>query len=60
MDVDWLSNICLERELGGLGIKNLKVFNLALMGKWVWRMRVEKECLWYKVLGLKMESWMVA
>lgn len=27
------------------GNKNLRAFNLALLGKWVWRYRVEKDVL---------------
>lgn len=29
------------------------IFNMDLIGKWMWRMRVEKEKLWYKVLKYK-------
>lgn len=36
--------MCKEKGLGGLGIKNLGAFNLALLGKWVWRARIEKGC----------------
>lgn len=42
-------NVCRDRELGGLGIKDLKAFNLALLGKWCWRMRVDKWGMWYRV-----------
>lgn len=28
--------ICLFNELGGLGVENLHMFNLALLGKWIW------------------------
>jgi hypothetical protein len=50
-------NDCLKcaekRKRGGLGIKNLKAFNLALLGKWEWRIRNEKNSLWVKVLSSK-------
>lgn len=42
--------MCLERECGGLGIKDLRAFNIALLGKWCWRLRVERNSLWYKCL----------
>lgn len=48
-----LIKICREKEEGGLEIKNLKAFNLALVEKWLWRMRNEKESFWTKVLSSK-------
>ena len=33
--VNW-SIICLEKHKWGLGIKNLSIFNMALLGKWYW------------------------
>lgn len=50
--VAW-SKICREKEEGGLGIKDLKAFNYALLGKWVWRLKIEGHCLWVKVLKEK-------
>ena len=34
----WLSwnNVCKTKEEGGLGIKNVEEFNLALLSKWKW------------------------
>ena len=43
-------SICTPKEDGGLGVKRLDAFNLSLMGKWCWRMMVDKEELWYRVL----------
>lgn len=47
--VKW-DKVCQSREKGGLGIHNLKVFNTALLGRWCWRLKVEREGLWFKVL----------
>lgn len=34
-------------------MKNLALFNLSLLGKWRWRLLVEKEALWCKALKTK-------
>jgi len=36
-----------------LGVRRIGEFNLALLGKWCWRMRVESRSLWYKVLAAR-------
>ncbi|MCI57861.1 putative non-LTR retroelement reverse transcriptase, partial [Trifolium medium] len=41
---------CLREELGGLGVRQLREFNTALLGKWCWRMLTDKTGLWYRVL----------
>lgn len=40
----------LERSMGGLGVRQLKEFNLALLRKWCWRMLVDRGGLWHRVL----------
>jgi len=47
--IDWEA-ICLAKEVGGLGVRRLREFNLALLGKWCWRMVVDREGLWFRVL----------
>ncbi|GKU91817.1 hypothetical protein SLEP1_g5632 [Rubroshorea leprosula] len=42
--------ICKDKEYGGLGVKDLKKFNLALMGKWWGRLAIEQEGLWKRVI----------
>jgi hypothetical protein len=32
-----------------LGVKQTQEINSALLGKWCWRMVVNKTCLWYRV-----------
>jgi len=34
--------VCLPKEKGGLGIKDIDTFNLALLGKWKWNLMQEK------------------
>lgn len=35
---------------GGLGIRNLEIFNLVLLGKWGWKIKIERNGLWYRAL----------
>lgn len=49
--VRW-SKICVSKEHGGLGInRNMEVFNLALLGKWKWRLLHDKESVWYYLMN---------
>jgi hypothetical protein len=50
--VAW-ETICKAIEEGGLDVKNMKLFNEALLGKWVWRIKNERNSLWRKVLVSK-------
>jgi hypothetical protein len=40
----------LPKEFSGLGVRRVGAFNIALLGKWCWRMLIDKEGLWYRVL----------
>lgn len=50
--VNWVSwdKICLGKDLGGLGIPNIKHRNTALLLKWWSRFGVESNALWKRVL----------
>jgi hypothetical protein len=40
--VSW-SKVCTRISEGGLGIRNLMMFNCALLGKWLWRYGIERD-----------------
>jgi len=50
--ISWVSwnSICVSKEKGGLGVRRMREFNLALLEKWCWRMLVDRNDLWYRVL----------
>ncbi|XP_019447298.1 PREDICTED: uncharacterized protein LOC109350521 [Lupinus angustifolius] len=53
--VAWVSwvEVCKPKSLGGLGVKDIQAFNLALLGKWKCRFLVESESLWARVIRSK-------
>ncbi|GKU90507.1 hypothetical protein SLEP1_g4496 [Rubroshorea leprosula] len=53
--IKWVSweRVCRKKECGGLGVKDLRKFNLALMGKWWGRLAKVEEGLWGKVIREK-------
>ncbi|RZB79929.1 UDP-galactose/UDP-glucose transporter 5 [Glycine soja] len=54
--VKWES-ICLPKEKGGLGIKDVRNFNKALLGKWKWDMIHQEKELWVRILESKYGGW---
>ena len=41
---------------GGLGIRNLRIFNQALLENWLWRYGTERVHLWRRVIKAKYEN----
>jgi len=59
MKILWVKwdDICLSKESGGLEVRSMREFSLALLGKWCWMMVVNKSSLWDKVLGARWVWW---
>ena len=53
--VNW-SQICAPLRFGGLVVRDIKCFNKALLGKWLWHYGLEREALWWLVVEAKYES----
>ncbi|MCI56595.1 putative non-LTR retroelement reverse transcriptase [Trifolium medium] len=55
MKISWISwnDVCLGKEYGGLGIRQMREFKTALLGKWCWRLLVVRDGLWYRVLAAR-------
>ena len=45
--------MCKAREDGGLDNIDLRIFILALLGKWIWRLGSNKGGLWKEVIDSK-------
>ncbi|EXB23112.1 Electron transfer flavoprotein-ubiquinone oxidoreductase [Morus notabilis] len=58
--VAW-EQVCKPKELGGLGIGNIRKRNEALLAKWLWRFPLERDALWSRVIvgkyGLASNDW---
>jgi hypothetical protein len=48
--------MCYPISEGGLGIRNVRKFNQALLGKWLWQYAHEGEAWWRSVLVAKYGS----
>ena len=53
--VNW-KQVCSLVPHGGLGIRNMLLFNKALLGKWLWRYVSETDSLWHRVVDCKYGS----
>jgi hypothetical protein len=45
--------VCQPLKSGGLGFRNLRLFNRALLGKWLWRYGNEADAFWRKLIFSK-------
>ena len=57
--VKW-STLCSPKSLGGMGFRDLRQFNDALLGKQVWRLYHEKDTLLLKSLNRNIFQWGVS
>ena len=49
--------ICKSKDEGGIGLKDIHLFNKALLAKWKWRLGTEEHGLWKDILESKYGSW---
>ena len=54
--VKWES-VCLPKAKGGLGIKDINTFNIALLAKWKWNLFHNSGELWARILNSKYAGW---
>ena len=54
--VKW-KTVCLPKDKGGLGIKDIKTFNTTLLGKWRWDLFQQPDEPWAKLLESKYGGW---
>ena len=53
--ISWVSwaNVYKPKEEGGLGVKDIRMFNCALLAKWKWRLLSEEKGIWKEILVSK-------
>jgi len=56
--IAWVAcdKVCKSREAGGLDIINVRQFNLALLGKWIWHLKTETRGFGWRYWNLSMED----
>ena len=45
--------VCESKDKGGLGVIDVRKFNLAILGKWIWRLKSKERSLWKDILDSK-------
>jgi len=45
--------VCNSKEKGGLDIKDIRRFNDALLGKWIWRLQSAEGGMWKEIIKSK-------
>jgi hypothetical protein len=50
--INW-HQVCQPLKSGGLGFQNIRVFNRALLGKWLWRYGTETDAFWRSIIFSK-------
>ena len=50
--VKW-ATICIDKKVGGLGVRGIHKLNKALLGKWIWRFANERNPLWREAIRRK-------
>jgi len=57
--IAWVAwdKICQPKDKGGLGVIDIEKFNLALLGKWIWRLKSEERSFWKDILVSKYGGW---
>ncbi|XP_074284168.1 putative mitochondrial protein AtMg00310 [Silene latifolia] len=53
--INWVAwrKLCQSKSLGGMGFRDFRLFNIALLGKQVWRLLTEPESLWARLIRAK-------
>ena len=57
--IAWIrwEKVCLPKEEGGLGVKDITAFNVSLLGKWKWDLFQNQGETWARVLDSKYGGW---
>jgi len=48
--LDWLKNCLFTKGPWRVGVRQMREFNIALLGKWYWMMLVDRGGIWFRVL----------